>query len=199
MPWRDIPKTPKDLLIDVLVELPGLLEDVDSCHPRKDVRFELEQRCWAYDEQLRQWRAGLGIINADYTLKLDDISSYSFDLIAAVHLMCLYWTTCIILYSTLRSVCEPSHHASLPIHTDPRPYCRRIARAVSVLLHPQSGVHGALLTNFPVSVTLHYLNAKYGGVDLEEKRIMLDAFSNAKHGGIVKGFTASMQRHRGRS
>ncbi|KAK2787101.1 hypothetical protein FQN52_007367 [Onygenales sp. PD_12] len=200
VPWREIPKTPKDRLIDIFVEIPTLLENLDimrgcqEADTREALQHELLQTCWELERELINWRIHLGIKDPTYTLGTTDPSSpYSLEHLAACHIMCLYWSASIILYSTLHIVSN-NPPTPLPPHTEPRIYCRRIAEAVPLLLHPLAGGYGVHLTSFPVSAAMMYLNAVDGEMVSEEKRMIFDAFKGSGHGRTVERFNGSMQR-----
>ncbi|KAK2787586.1 hypothetical protein FQN53_005036 [Emmonsiellopsis sp. PD_33] len=199
VPWREIPKTPKDRLIDIFVEIPTLLENLDimrgcqETNPREALQHELLQTCWELERELINWRIHLGIKDPTYALGTTDPSSpYSLEHLAACHIMCLYWAASIILYSTLRIVSN-NPPTPLPPHTEPRIYCRRIAEAVPLLLHPLAGGYGVHLTSFPVSAAMMYLNAVDGEMVSEEKRMIFDAFKGSGHGRTVERFNGSIQ------
>ncbi|KAK2809698.1 hypothetical protein FQN50_003543 [Emmonsiellopsis sp. PD_5] len=195
VPWREIPKTPKDRLIDIFVEIPTLLENLDimrgcqETNTRATLQHELFQTCWELERELINWRIQLGIKDPTYTL---GSSPYSLEHLAACHIMCLYWSLCIILYSTLRIVSN-NPQTPLPPHTEPRIYCHRIAEVVSLLLHPLAGGYGVHLTSFPVSAAMMYLNAVDGEMVSEEKRMIFEAFKVSGHGRTVERFNGSMQ------
>ncbi|KAK2795132.1 hypothetical protein FQN51_000551 [Onygenales sp. PD_10] len=199
VPWREIPKTPKDRLIDIFVEIPTLLENLDimrgcqEADTREALQHELLQTCWELERELINWRIHLGIKDPTYTLGTTDPSSpYSLEHLAACHIMCLYWSASIILYSTLHIVSN-NPPTPLPPHTEPRIYCRRIAEAVPLLLHPLAGGYGVHLTSFPVSAAMMYLNAVDGEMVSEEKRMIFDAFKGSGHGRTVERFNGSIQ------
>ncbi len=176
--------------------MPALLEDMDtmsSCpdaNRQRECRRQLVQECWRHESSLSRWRADVGI--ADPTYQLDvDAPSPSVDLLAAAHILCLYWSICIILYSTLRIASEAE--AELPARADPRFYCRRIAETIPILLHPLSGIYGVHLANFPVALALTYLHAVDGSLVTAEKRLFLDAMRRSGHGETVDRFVTSTQ------
>ncbi|EXJ89137.1 hypothetical protein A1O3_02201 [Capronia epimyces CBS 606.96] len=223
VPWTAVPKTPKDLLIDIFVDMPTILQDLDALQACPDpasqslMQDQLVQKCLACERELVAWRASVGVVEANYafynvdtgtdTDNLNPHASFSFsiDRIAAAHIMCLYWSICIIVYSTLRTLSlsfslsshsHPQAHPPLPLPLtqtiDPAVYCRRIAEAVPLLLHPRSGVYGFHLTTFPVAMALTYLSRD--GHEYEEKTMILDAFATSHHGSAVGGFIASLHR-----
>ncbi|KAL2371726.1 hypothetical protein RJ035_002320 [Blastomyces gilchristii] len=202
IPWSEIPKTPKDRLIDILVEMPTLLENLDISRACSDPeiqefqRLDLLQTCWELEKELINWCMELGITDPTYSLDAGQ-SPFSLDYLAACHIMCLYWAICIILYSSLRILSCPQ--VVLPPQTDPRIYCGRIAKAMPLLLHPLSGAYGVHLASFPVAIALMYLNAVDGEAIYEEKRTIFDAFARSGYGKTVERFNQSMRRQDARS
>lgn len=197
IPWRSIPKTPKDILLDIFVEMPALLQDIDEMranpfsHPT--LQHELVHRCWHYESELSAWRTQAGIADPTYHLDVELAPPPALDLIAASHILCVYWSMCIIIYSTLHSLSEDE--TLLPKRANPRIYCRRIAEALSVLLHPQSGVYGMHLANFPAAVALVYLNGVEGGGAMsEEREIIVRVFEGSVTGKATGRFIESTQR-----
>ncbi|KAG5290110.1 GAL4-like Zn(II)2Cys6 (or C6 zinc) binuclear cluster DNA-binding domain protein [Histoplasma ohiense] len=197
IPWNEIPKTPKDLLIDILVEIPTFLEKMDimrACLDQEIQEFQrrdLLQSCWELEKELVSWRIEVGITDPTYSLDAEH-STFSLDYLAACHIMCLYWAICIILYSSLRILSCPQ--VILPPQTDPRIYCGRIAKAMPLLLHPQSGAYGVHLASFPVAISLMYLNAADRDAMCEEKRIIFETFRRSGHGETVERFVQSLRR-----
>lgn len=189
-------KTPKDLLLDIFVDMPALLEDLDamldfpSAEGQHELRHHLVQRCLAHEEALISWRAGVGIADPTYRIHISSPSP-TIQLLAASHILCVYWSICIIVYSTLR-IASPQHSSKgLPL-VDPRRYCRRIAEAVAILLHPASGVYGVHLANFPTALALMYLNAVDGVNISVEKRMFLDVLNGpGGYGTTVNRFVRS--------
>ncbi|KEF59498.1 uncharacterized protein A1O9_04342 [Exophiala aquamarina CBS 119918] len=181
--WRDIPKTPKDLLIDILVDIPELLEDLDtgkSCRDlesRKTFEFELIRRCWDFEKRLVDWQNQVGITDPVYTPNVNQVL-FSLDLVAASQTMTLY------------SISDPDTY--FPPHGDPMRYCRRIAAAIPVLLHPLSGAYSVHMVGFPIAVALRWLNGANGQTDSEEKQMILDVFRNSGHGRLIEGFVSSI-------
>ncbi|SPN99696.1 uncharacterized protein DNG_02547 [Cephalotrichum gorgonifer] len=202
IPWRDISKTPKDLLVDILLDTPGLLEDLDvlKASPygevRDALRREIIRNCWACDEQLSAWRAAVGIRDPAYAFEIPESPTFSIDLLAAAHIMTIYWTTSVIVYSTLRTLC-PSPASPHPPHTDPGLYCRRIAETIPILLHPDSGVYGAQMANLPAAIVLVYENAIDGGG--AAGAIIFDAYRRAGRHEAAQRFQSSMRRQEARS
>jgi len=200
VPWRLIPKTPKDLLLDIFVEFPALLEDVDcmlTCtNPPEASRFrnDITRRCWQLETELLRWREEVKISDLEPPLVPYAPSSPPLGLIATTHILCVYWSMFIIIYSTLRVASRDA--TKLPARADPAIYCRRIAEVVSILLHPDAGVYGIHLANFPTAVALLYLNAsaRDGDADPEEKRMILEALQRSANGRTAGRFITSTQK-----
>jgi hypothetical protein len=156
-PWKVIPKNLKDVLVDVLVDMPGLLEDFDDMQSSADadrkatLRLELLRKCWECDRDLRRWFAL--VCGADDPLEHGFPESRGRDIVtyvAIIHGMSLFWTTCLVLYTTLRMASGPQ--TCLPERTEPRYYARRLAEAVAVLLQPSSGFYGLQSASLPLEI-----------------------------------------------
>ncbi len=147
IPWQETPKNLKDVLVDVLVDMPRLLEDLDSmqaCKPankQAELRQNLIQSCWNHDKRLMLWfrlvcgEENPGRHHSPITNEKDTVTR-----VAVIHGMSLFWTTCLILYSTLRTASGPE--AELPDRTNPVHYVSQLAEAISILLQPRAGLYG---------------------------------------------------------
>lgn len=198
IPWQTIPKTPKDLIVDILAETPGLVENLDAFREENDpdareiLRRELVEKCWTLESELSAWRTKLRIQNPAYRLASPQ-STFSMDVLAAAHIMCIYWVISIVVYGTLHSVIPPSATDCLPRHMDPRLYFRRIAEAVTLMVHPSSGIYGTQLTTFPTLAVFLYLDAGDRGGE-EVREMIFDAYKRSGRHEIVEKFQASMLR-----
>lgn len=181
--------------------MPTLLEELDvmlDCTDETrqiELRHQLIRKCRVHEDALARWRTEVGIPDPEY--RINGASRPSMQLLAASYVVCLYWSICILLYSTLRIASGPDPEL-LP-QTDPRPYCKRIAEAVATFLHPASGVYGMHLANFPTALALSYLHAVDGSHISTEKRMFLDAFNGPGHGMTVNRFVQSTQQSAARS
>jgi hypothetical protein len=137
--------------------MPTLLEEFDILNSqdnleRKELhRQRLIDKCWVCDQQLAEWYARLPQF-------FDEPACHSTGGMppAFAHLMTLYWSTCIILYSVMHKIAGPGmqllHHMNL------KTYCRNIIRTVPVLFHPAVGIRGANLAIFPMNVVMTHLD-----------------------------------------
>ncbi|KAK3341933.1 hypothetical protein B0T25DRAFT_465775 [Lasiosphaeria hispida] len=165
IPWQEIPKDLKDVLVDVLVDIPGLVEDLDRLRRCTDAgiqahfHLKLVQDCWEHDRQLRAW---LGLVHqlTDPGKRVckDPASPESLVThIAQVHGMSLYWTSSLVVYSILREASGPE--AVLPAHTDPMYYACNLVDAIITLTHPNAGLYGKQSAVPLLEVALLYIAA----------------------------------------
>lgn len=159
VPWQQIPKDLKDVLVDVLVDMPGLVEQFDKMQLCPDassqaaLREDLTQKCWEHDRQLLNW---LGVVSQ---LGSPPGEPGSDDLrvvteVAQVHGMSLFFTTGLVLYSILRTV--SGSEADLPQRADPMHYARKLTEAIAILLQPSAGLYGLQSAVLPLEVALRY-------------------------------------------
>ncbi|KEF51576.1 uncharacterized protein A1O9_12493 [Exophiala aquamarina CBS 119918] len=73
----EIPKTPKDILIKIFVEIPTLLEGLDmtkesqEIESREILRRDLGQRSYAHEREVFKWRTRVGIADPTYMLEVN--------------------------------------------------------------------------------------------------------------------------------
>lgn len=171
-------KTQKDSLLDILVEIPTLLEESDilrSCDDPDDkehLQGKLINSCWLCDKQLVKWYSTawhkeLKPFNPeDLLINAEDLGW--------AHLMTLYWATCIMVYSVMREVVGSG--IQLPERADVKIYCQKIIRAVPIFFHPAVGTFRTHLATFPVAVAMKYLSALPPEEREIEKRLMGECF-----------------------
>jgi hypothetical protein len=186
-------KTPKDELVDILVDLPSLLEDIDimyscSCPIEKEKQLQrILELCWVFDKRVTQWYLSVPSHIKDNFPDSKQVSYITAKHLLNTHIMTLYWTLCLILYMTLHSI-YPSHSsAPLPYHTDPKIYCRNIIISVPIFLHPSVGTFRWHLVNFPVAWAARYLNSDKGKEMVEERQMLAGHFER-KEAGTMKRF-----------
>ncbi len=178
IPWSLEPKSAADHLIDILVDIPAVLERLDELqvetNPEKKRRGQeaLLQACWKYDRDLLAWFASFGsgtvASDVDYELNADP----SLQDIANAHTMNLYWTTCLILYNVMRRAADSQ--TELPVRVDPWICCRHIARSLPIFLRKSSGWWGLLIVLFPVGMALRFLAAEKDSEEYSRIRYFLD-------------------------
>ncbi|KAJ5373090.1 hypothetical protein N7517_005096 [Penicillium concentricum] len=104
-PWIHHPKTRKDLLVDILLELPSIYEGIDNMNIQPDSPAKLRQRLilkemgFAVMEKLYHWSSKFAITVACIGPKWQLPINMTTDEIADTHIMTIYWASSIIAYS----------------------------------------------------------------------------------------------------
>ena len=164
IPWRETPKTEKDLLMDILLDIPDILEDFDAmrdcCDPtqRAVLRELLIEKCWIYDAEFLQWAAStdMPIYTHDIATAKPTTETVSPDDISTAEILALCWSGCLLLYSTLELISTPYERAHLPKRTDHTIYIRNIAETIPVLLDNGAGMLGRHIAACPLAMALQF-------------------------------------------
>ena len=201
VPWRHQRKSPKDLLIDILVDIPSLLEDVDIMQACKDANSKEEQRqrllgrCYLFDRRLAEWYSSQwpdGTSPPSYrpNTPLGEVCSLKLEDLSSAHLMTLYWSTCLALYITMPLVLGAGD--ALPEHADPRIYILKITDTLPLLLHRDVGVFRLHLATFPMGVVYKCLQAMAPD-EMVEQRIILAKLFEQPESVTMSKFISSME------
>jgi len=217
IPWKHIPKTPRDRLNDILVDLPGLFEEVDIVHACTDdparqttLREAVIAKCWSLESDLWNWRTTTGVPDPEFQVHVyghvhpTDVDNNSkpvpppppppptLERVAVLHILCLYWALRLLIYNTLRSVSlDPS---ALPERTNPRIYSRLIADAMKVIMNHESGLHGIHTSGLAAGISLMYLAQTDGEVESEESAVIVEALRKSAPGRTATRFLVSCQK-----
>jgi hypothetical protein len=171
--------------VDVLVDMPGLVEQLDRMqlctNPTNQaaLRADLVQQCWEHDRQLLHWlsvvsRLGSPDYNAPAKSNLRGLRVVT--QVAQVHGMSLFFTTGIVLYSILRMV--SGSQADVPQRVDPMHYARKLVEAIPILLQPSAGLYGQQSATLPLEVALYYITAM--GFPSQESEAVLERLRSLK-------------------
>lgn len=204
IPWLWLPKDPKDVLLDILVDIPGVLAEFDnmklciSANEREKRRGEPSSRCWAYDKELQAWELGIGRPIMDLiAMKLAEGNlenqTLSNEELSMAHLGVIYWVTCILLYPVLHSVTAATETTMIPTRMNPRLYCRKMARLLSYFLVRNAGGFVINMLTFPVGMALAYLRTVEGSRETSEEQRMLLRVFTGEYGAAIKKFLISRQ------
>ncbi|KAM0281233.1 hypothetical protein ACHAQH_003664 [Verticillium albo-atrum] len=205
VPWANASKLPKDLLLDIFVDIPGLLEDLDAlalgdnAALRAILYARLVADCWRTDEGLVSWfemqspQAHLAAIRArEYKDPTPEDTAVAMS-------MSLYWTACLLTYSTLIIVltsnpASPLDPTTLPERVNPRLYCAAIADILEIFFQPNSGIFSLQLVPFPLGIALSYLvsTLKPNVPPPPELKKLLSYFARGAGGASVGSFLRSM-------
>ncbi|KAL2192939.1 hypothetical protein P885DRAFT_46430 [Corynascus similis CBS 632.67] len=165
IPWQAIPKDYKDILVDALVDIPGLVEDFDNMQlcdeegRQEHLRLELVRKCWAVDRQLQTWLGLLRRLGAKPGEQscLDPSGKDLVTYVAQVQGMSWYWTASVVLYTILRTVAAAADQ--WPAHADPAEHARNLVAAVAILLQPSARLYGQHHAALPLEIALQYATA----------------------------------------
>ncbi|KAH8883172.1 hypothetical protein GQ53DRAFT_732697 [Thozetella sp. PMI_491] len=196
IPWTLTPKNSRDMLVDILVDIPGLLEQVDdmracgNLEEKRERQLLLQRNCWELDAALRAWSATMkpGRSAESFDLNLDcDVPTND---LATAHLMNLYWTVCLLVYGTLHQVSDQK--ADLPPRTNPALYSHSIALSTAIFFNDNSGWWGQISSAFSTGVAMQYLAAS--GVKNDDYKRLHRFFMYRKGGVRLADFLQSLQR-----
>ncbi|GKU07419.1 hypothetical protein FLAG1_09147 [Fusarium langsethiae] len=179
--WRSVTDSPLNKLIDILVEVPGLLEDLDilrqASHMMKseELANKLKDTCRACESDLLSWEAEIGdvLTTYDYTIVGEVLPlPNNDDDLAVIYLSCYYWMACLMVYSTI-GFCELEDPKTdkerglmdCPNQRIARSYAYRIAHAIRLLFQPPAGDYSSVAVFFPLGNAIRYLIMveTYGG------------------------------------
>ncbi|CAG9981139.1 unnamed protein product, partial [Clonostachys byssicola] len=166
VPFEDIPKSPKDIIADITLELPELYSDLNSAKacPKDEERMaQLEiiaSKSWLLDFRLRTWAATTGLQIREFVKsKISTGSSnttMSSEEYALANVSLLYWITCISLYEILEMTGD-TFESPWPEHASPVIYCRELAAFIRFLLTPQAGCPVTNFIFFALDVAVRFL------------------------------------------
>jgi hypothetical protein len=184
-PFKGLQKTMVDRIVDVLVQLPEIIEEYDRIRimertPEITEQIRtLKRRCWKLDTELQNWYCNFttqtssacppqhlqSIVQA-FSLAppedlLDILGRYG---LAPMYVLVQYWTACAILYSMMQlfyqmvptTNLETARALSSP-RMDTKTLTLCLARCVKQFLQPDFGMAAALSITLPVCCILQAL------------------------------------------
>lgn len=211
LPWSQHDKSPRDHLLDILVDIPSLFKELDIMgsysNPSEEER--LKRRIWKgylrLDRLLVDWHATHAPSEAMSPWHLDGVEipqSITPVGLAAAHLMTLYWTTSIVLYSLVRDVFlsatsnsnrPPPQEDDRSADNDPSISCRNLIRTIPIFFHPDAGTYRIHLATFPISVALVYLSRMVKPGEMLVERELFDSCLRKPECATIRRFLASMR------
>ncbi|KAF9873536.1 hypothetical protein CkaCkLH20_08995 [Colletotrichum karsti] len=195
IPWSKIPKTPKDVMLDILTDVPALLQDLDllqqAMTSNMSRRFLRTYR--RLDKEIVWWLENLSppqkTLDALHERHYENPTA---DELAVAHVMTYFWTACIFVYSSLHTtLLAPleilgADAVELSERTDPRRYCMKIADTVEVFFQPEAGTFGMHAAPFPIGIAMKYLMLTEGYT--EDFMRFLEYFSRQSDGEAMGRF-----------
>ena len=182
--------------MDLLLEIPGLLEDFDSIPSKCDenpqrfscVYEDLRARCRLYDDQLQEWSATVGVAVVDFTERLispetpwDLNSETPSEDFAVAHLGLIYYATCTLLYEIMQQLGVDTDS----VRSDPWVYCRKILLLAAYFQRPAMGAMLINFVAFPLGVVVGFCARHEEGASFvsEDVSKSLQRIFQSPHGG----------------
>lgn len=210
VPWTKHAKGTKDELLDILVEVPGVFEDIDNCESLADPELkqveyrQLAATCLSLHAQLQAWYDSLppGQSYVDTSgLEIED--DRAIEELPGMYTMLLYWSTCLYLYNAMR-VHSRRRPASVPPFlpegaVNLGQYVSSMSRLLPFFFNPNAGKANLLLAAFPLGTALQFMLLLKGqacGGDMlpEEDSNRLLVLFNKPEFKPVMDFLNSLQR-----
>jgi hypothetical protein len=179
IPWRLSPKTEKDLLYDILLQIPGALEKLDlarSQHMERSIinvtaeLLEIHSRLQIWFEHLTtSLRDKIGLMEIENDFSLLAADSFMIHGIDVVESVMMFWAGNIIVLSILHDFAnrfgfedEDAQHLSIfnmlsEPTLDPRLYTNAITSTIKPFLRSFGGISSIQSMLIPVSTAIHYL------------------------------------------
>ncbi|KAH7018202.1 uncharacterized protein B0I36DRAFT_335488 [Microdochium trichocladiopsis] len=163
VPWLVIPKNPRDRLVDIMFEVAGLLEDIDSLQAAasngdknyETLRLDIADACWQLDERLQRWSAEDAPVVSFYDSAGSFREAWDPDDYARADMVQVYWSACLLLYELMGMVVDDPQ--SLPARCDPLVYLRKIGETLPVIWTAGAGIIATARGTFPMGVALYVL------------------------------------------
>ncbi|KAI8315473.1 hypothetical protein K4K61_001453 [Colletotrichum sp. SAR11_59] len=194
VPWAKISKTRKDVMLDILTDVPALLEEVDILKSNpSDYNCQRFMKTYQrLDREIVWWLENL----SPPTDILCDLHERNYrnptaDELAVAHVMTCFWTVCILVYSSLHAVLSSTFNLpgieemELSERRNPRPYCLLIADAVEVFFQPEAGTFGMHAAPFPIGMAIKYLMLTEGFSSKDCMRLI--GYFGRQSGGAAMG------------
>lgn len=199
IPWRGREKPASDIIIDILLELPEILYELDRIDSLSvdDDRFDTMRlktvaKCWAVHCNLEAWFGKNS--HKVYTTDVEAPKNIDFPNLGVAALSLRYWTTATILYQCLdRALRYSVYEDLLPYAHRPhgRPFARLIVRSVQWLFRKDNGVTGPSAVAFPLGIALMYLRQS-DVPDPEYLGMVFCAWNDPEWPSSIKDFLRSM-------
>jgi hypothetical protein len=200
LPWTNRAKTSEDTLLDVLAELPEILEGVDRLDPQpeeggqgQELYFETLGKCWSAHEHLKAWLDKH--LEEVHVPEKDEPVPIAFPNLGIALQSVRYWATALVLYESLDEILRiPASVSEIPYDNRPHPrlFAHHILRSIPYLFEKDNGVPGATSVAFPLGVALNYMRQSV----VQEPRyanIAYSSWSVPMLPSTIKNFLSSMR------
>ncbi|KAL4802932.1 hypothetical protein BDV18DRAFT_145871 [Aspergillus unguis] len=185
IPWLYHEKNPRDYLFDILLDLCGYFEDLDTMKSLKDP-YERELSRQLVLDGLLQLHQDLLAWQLLHAPDFEPISKVPDHLlahqIAGAHLMTSFWASVIIITSNIQALVQPDEEFDPVFDLDA--CCADLVRTLPLFAHPNLGLFRQHLTTYPVTVAIHYICAAGPRRLVEERRILADCLYDPALAGV---------------
>lgn len=199
IPWTHIKKTPKDLLLDILVDVPTLFEVLAIMSHCEDPNKKAEYQEWLYmeyvslEKSLSRWhtRFSSHLMTYEKNATVQDVVMPQ--ILATAHVSTLYWTTCTIVYGMVGKVLM-ADYGEEPFrgrYVDAGIFCQDTLKAIPLFLHFSTGIFRVHLATPPISVTMIYLGS-LPPEEMKKEKAMLAKYLQDPSCSTIRKFLASM-------
>lgn len=186
-PWKDTKKSPLDELSDILVQVPGLLGELDTLRATPNVDCSSKDwnnflnKCIFIEQGLVAWRVAMRkeLQTYDYNYSAEPIPIPKVDKdFAVLHMSHLYWSCSILIYTTIYMATLEAdqnlfltHFTEIPFSSpgcvnyynerNPTLHAHRIIHTLPLSHEAHAGGFGALSATFPMGMALRYLSVAH--------------------------------------
>lgn len=211
VPWTDHPKSPRDHLLDIIIDVPAIYEaidvirtwpdddDADATKGRKETaRLMIRRGLTAVITRLLAWHAVHAMPTIPPSLDHPPPEAATPEQFLAGHVMTLFWATCIRLQYHERLMNRPDLGETVDPRIDPDALCRAIVNVIRVFVQPSAGICRQHFTIYPMSTALQHL-IDVGPGRMVQERENLWADLNRPHCILIKKFLLNMEPPRYRN
>ncbi|KAJ5927865.1 hypothetical protein N7466_006821 [Penicillium verhagenii] len=159
-PWIHYSKTPKDLLIDILLEIPSIYVAIDKMNAEMDpdtnklYLADVRSKVLEISQNLVDWEMKFGASNFITDSDWHFPQRTGTDEIAVAHVKSIYWAICILVSDALPTSLAADGCAH---QLEPKKCCQNIIHCMPLFLHPASGIFRQHLIPFPLVTAMSYL------------------------------------------
>ncbi|OOQ81906.1 hypothetical protein PEBR_41128 [Penicillium brasilianum] len=194
-PWEYHPKTSKDMLVDIILEVPSLYEGIDGLETKErfdsNSRQALQQAAYTTIDRLLQWGNRFACQVVSSQPDWQRLSRFTTEELTGVHLMTFYWATLIIAHDAYQKISNGEPH-DLDIDTDD--CCCKIIHCIPLFLHPSTGIFRQHLMPFPAVTAIRHLDSTQPSL-LRPEREYIASISGAPELAGMRKFMSSLQPH----
>jgi hypothetical protein len=163
-------------VLDVLIDVPGILEGIDKMQLIKDPKLQeaarsaLIERYRDIDARLIQFNEEYGNASLQYTPTTEIPEKVTAAELSAAHIMTIFWTTCIIAHSLVGRPLRLEE--PLKGQMDLPETVRNIVHAVPLFCHPTTGVFRIQIATPPIGAVMLILASMPPDAMPKERKLM---------------------------